>query len=93
MVNDNNKTAMITGASFGIGEALARVFAGHQYNLVIVARSAGKLGELAASLEDEFGVRVDAYQQDLSQQGSAEDLFNAIQNDDLTIDVLVNNAG
>lgn len=93
MVKDYNKTAMITGASFGIGEALARVFADHQYNLVIVARSAGKLGELAAALEDEFGVRVDAYQQDLSQQGSAEDLFNAIQDDNLVIDVLVNNAG
>jgi len=90
---NNNRTVMITGASFGIGEALARVFSQHQFNLVLVARSADKLRELAAELETKFGVQVDAYQQDLSLQGSAEALYKAICDDDLSIDVLVNNAG
>ena len=87
------QTALITGASSGIGEALAGYFAGGGYNLVLVARSEGKLTRLARKLIDDHGVMVRVEPADLSRRGAARKLAGKLANDDVEIDVLINNAG
>jgi len=86
-------TALITGASSGIGEALARRFARAGFNLVLVARSADKLEELANSLAKAFGVKTWVAPADLAQPGAAQKLAAAMKRARRPIDVLVNNAG
>jgi hypothetical protein len=85
--------ALITGASSGIGEALARCFARHGHPLVLVARRAGTLRRLASSLSAEFGVPAVALPADLSRAQAAAALAATLKRRRLTIDVLVNNAG
>lgn len=85
------KRALITGASAGIGEAFAREFASHGFNLVLAARREEKLLELAVELQQEHGVDVRAVACDLVDSGAALGLFQSCA--DLEIDVLVNNAG
>jgi len=87
------KTALITGASSGIGEALARCFARDGHALVLVARSADKLQALARSLSGEFGVRVVVIPADLSVPGAAAALAAALKRRRIGVDILVNNAG
>lgn len=87
------QTALITGASGGIGLELAHVFARHQYQLVLVARRQAQLDELAEQLEKEYGSQVTTIAQDLSAPGAAADLHSTINALGIEIDVLVNNAG
>src|SRR5882762_8154815 len=89
----HQKTALITGASFGIGYELAGVFAREGYNLVLVARSADKLRQLAAELEKKDGARSLILASDLSAPGSAAYLHDQTTRAEITVDVLVNNAG
>jgi short-subunit dehydrogenase len=86
-------TALITGASSGIGEALAKCFARDGHQLVLVARSTAKLESLAAALAKEFGVKVSVQTADLAKPGAAEALAGALKRKRIDIDVLVNNAG
>lgn len=87
------KTALITGASSGIGLELSRLFARDGYHLVLVARSAQKLQSLAAELEKTHGVNVNVLPADLSQSGAAEEIYRQVQSKGIHVDVLVNNAG
>ena len=87
------KTALITGASGGIGYELARVFARHKHNLVLVARSADKLEQLAQQLQQEFGIKVLVIPADLSLPRAAAAVFEQLQRANIQIDFLVNNAG
>lgn len=87
------QTALITGASGGIGLELARCFAKSGYNLVLVARSVDKLETNAAELAREFRVRADAISSDLSRIGAGAELVKTLEARGLSIDVLVNNAG
>ena len=87
------QTALITGASSGIGEALAACFARDGFDLVLVARSAGKLEALAASLAATHGVRTRVQPADLAQPGAAQALAAALRRKKVRIDILVNNAG
>jgi len=89
----SGRTALITGASFGIGEELARCFAKGGFDLVLVARSADKLAALAAALEGTHGVAVRVQPADLSKPGAAQALAAALKRQRVTVDVLVNNAG
>jgi uncharacterized protein len=86
-----NPTALITGASGGIGEQLARLFAAHRYDLVLVARSADKLQSLCAELARAHGIQARSLAADLADPGAPPQLFEALQ--PVAIDVLVNNAG
>ena len=86
-------TTLITGASFGIGASLARVFAAHGHDLVLVARSAAKLKSLAKSLSSEHGVRVDTRARDLGEPGSARALARSLDRAGVQVEILVNNAG
>ena len=86
------QTALITGASGGIGLELARVFAAGGYDLVLVARSTAKLEELAGELRKHGGaVRVLA--KDLAKPESPEEVFQELAAAGVAVDVLVNNAG
>ena len=89
----SGRTALVTGASSGIGEALAARFAEGGFNLVLVARSADKLEALAASLASAHGVKAWAVPADLAQPGAAHKLAAACKRARRRIDVLVNNAG
>ncbi|MBP5283732.1 MAG: SDR family oxidoreductase [Treponema sp.] len=86
-------TALITGASGGIGAELARLFAGDGYNLILVARRLEKLDELKSELESAFGISVTNFAQDLSEAQSAKNVFDFTKSQNLSVDVLVNNAG
>jgi hypothetical protein len=96
MARDRQKsaaTALITGASGGIGEALARRFAARGVHLVLVARSADKLEALAAHLRAEHGVQAWAMPCDLARPEAPAELAAALQDARRPIDILVNNAG
>lgn len=84
---------VITGASSGIGEALAHLFAREQQTLVLVARRKDKLEGLAKALNSKYGVKVHVIALDLQQMGAAAQLMNEVSNLKLTVDTLVNNAG
>jgi len=85
--------ALVTGASSGIGEALAGLFAAAGHDLVLVARSADKLKALAAVLSARHGTRVRVEPADLSKPGAAEALAARLKRARVPVDVLVNNAG
>ncbi len=85
--------ALITGASSGIGLALARVFAEEGHDLVVVARSRDKLQLLARELSRQHGVRVIPLTNDLARSGAPQALLSALRRRRLHVDVLVNNAG
>lgn len=86
-------TALITGASSGIGKAYAEELAGLGINLILVARSAEKLEAIANNLLKTHGIKVDVITMDLAQQHAAENLFNEVQARKLSVDIVVNNAG
>jgi len=91
--NGTGRTVLITGASSGIGEALAHRFARGGYQLVLVARSIDKLEALAASLSAAHGIKAWAAPADLSQPDAAQQLIAAMNRARRSIDILVNNAG
>ncbi|MGB3694806.1 MAG: SDR family oxidoreductase [Spirulinaceae cyanobacterium] len=88
-----SKTVLITGASSGIGYELSKLFAKDSYDLVLVARSENKLQDLAAKLQNEFGIQVKVIVQDLAINFAPKTIFAELQEENITIDVLVNNAG
>jgi len=89
----SRQTALITGASFGIGTEFARIFAREGYNLVLVARSADKLRQLASELEKAHGTRSLILAADLTDPGAAAYVLDQTTRADIQVDVLVNNAG
>jgi short-subunit dehydrogenase len=93
MSRNTGQTALITGATSGIGYELARVFAHHGHGLVIVARDTGRLNEVKKEIEGAFQVPVGIIAADLSRPQSASEIFAVLQKQGLTVDVLVNNAG
>ena len=89
----NRRTALITGASSGIGEAFARAFASDGFDLVLTARREDRLRARAAQLERAHGCTVHVIPADLSRRGGPAELYDEIVRRALTIDALVNNAG
>lgn len=86
-------TALVTGASRGIGKAIAECFAKDGTNLVVSARRIESLTPLVEEWEQRFGIRVKAFAADLAQPGEAARLADAILADGIELDYLVNNAG
>src|SRR5438270_10887498 len=89
----NQKYALITGDTSGIGLELARLFARDKYNLVIVARSQAELDSAASELKQQFGIDVVTLQKDLFQKDAAFEVYNEVKAQGLQIDVLINDAG
>ena len=88
-----HQTALITGASSGIGEAIAHCFADFGFDVILVARSEGTLNELSQSLTVKHGNAAHVMPVDLSKPGAAAQLHDAVQGKGWTVDVLVNCAG
>ncbi|HZT03634.1 MAG TPA: SDR family oxidoreductase [Steroidobacteraceae bacterium] len=86
-------TALLTGASGGIGWELARCFAQDGYNLVLAARSGGQLQTLARELAEEYMISAVPITCDLSQPGAGTRLVEELDARGIAVDVLVNNAG
>ncbi|MEO8201043.1 MAG: SDR family oxidoreductase [Gemmatimonadota bacterium] len=88
-----SRTALITGASSGIGRDLAELFARDQANLVLVARRIELLDDLAHSLEQRHGIRVVTIQSDLARPDAAAGIAARLEAEQIVIQDLVNNAG
>lgn len=86
-------TALVTGASGGIGEELARLFAADGHGLVLVARSRDKLARLAEELQAKHGVEARVLAADLARPDAPREIFDELQGAGVTVDALVNNAG
>jgi short-subunit dehydrogenase len=86
-------TALITGASNGIGLELAKIHASKGGDLVLVARNKSKLDELKIALEKQFGVSVYIICKDLSAINSAQEVYEETTRRNIQVDYLINNAG
>jgi len=87
------KTALVTGASYGIGEAFARRLAADGANVIVTARSRDRLDALANGLRSRHGVDIAVIEADLARHGAPEEIFRATEGRGRRIDLLVNNAG
>ncbi|MEL6937262.1 MAG: SDR family NAD(P)-dependent oxidoreductase, partial [Cyanobacteria bacterium J06607_17] len=87
------KTALITGASSGIGAEFARQLAAKKLDLVLVARSQDKLNHLAEELGQQYGVRADVIVQDLTEPGASLSVARQVETLGVVVDLLINNAG
>ena len=90
---NNQKYALITGATSGIGYELAKLFAKDSYNLVIVSRSESELNNRAQELSQQYGIQVVPIAKDLFLRQSAFDVYDEVKAKGIEIDVLVNDAG
>jgi short-subunit dehydrogenase len=87
------KTALITGASSGIGLELAHLFARDGYRLVLVARNRSVLRQLGDDLQSRYSITVRIEPKDLAHPATPTELYQELQESGIVLDVLVNNAG
>jgi len=93
MINFENTTALITGASSGIGKAFAETLAANGANVILVARSKGKLDSLAAAIRKKHRVAADVIVADLTKEKAPDAVFAKVRRLHRQLDILVNNAG
>jgi len=87
------KTALVTGASSGFGEAIAEMLSKHNYNLILTARRGDRLSALKSKIEAESDVQVHTLVFDIQSNAETEKAFNSLPVKFQSIDLLVNNAG
>lgn len=87
------KTALVTGASSGLGKEFAKIHAKNGGDLVIIARSKDKLVELKEELEKEYKIHVSVIEKDLTEPNAAQEVYNFVKFSKIEIDYLINNAG
>jgi len=92
-MDHHGTTALITGASSGLGAEFARRLAERGADLIVVARRRDRLDALAETLRAAHGVNIAVYEHDLSQPRTGAELALRVRDDGLTVDTLVNNAG
>lgn len=90
---DRRQTALITGASSGIGLDLAHLFARDGWDVILVARTESKLREIAKTVETAHKVRAFVVPADLTQRDAPQLIFDEVARQALPVDSLVNNAG
>lgn len=86
-------TVLITGASSGIGAALAKEFAANGHDLVLIARNANRLETISSELRSRYDVLAKIIVRDLADRNSAEAIYRQLQDERINIEILVNNAG
>jgi len=86
------KTALVTGASRGIGLELARLLAADGHDLVLVSRSPEELDEARRRLVEQHGVSARCFSRDLSRPGEVFALWREVEGAGIVVDILVNNA-
>jgi uncharacterized protein len=87
------RTALITGASSGIGEAFADVFASQGFDLVLTARRADRLADVAERMRQAYSIRIDVLVEDLADRDAPARLCGQLARQQIAVDALVNNAG
>jgi uncharacterized protein len=87
------QTALVTGASGGIGYELAKLFARDKFNLVLVARSGPRLNQVGDELQQQHGISVKSIPLDLGFPQAVQNLFEETQRAGIHVDILINNAG
>jgi uncharacterized protein len=92
-MNTSPEVVLVTGASSGIGWELAKCFAADKSNLVLVARNRDALEKLSAELQAAHGIKVHILAADLSRTETPQRIFQELSAQNITVDVLVNNAG
>lgn len=90
---DMENYTLITGASGGIGRELARISSAHGKNLILVARNAEKLNKIKKELESRYPITVKVVVTDLSEENSAEKLYQMVKKQGWSVDILINNVG
>jgi short-subunit dehydrogenase len=90
---ETGKLALVTGASAGIGKALAELHAKKGGNLVLVARRKDRLQRMKSELEEKYHIKVYIIAKDLSSKESASEIYREIKEKGLDVDYLINNAG
>jgi len=92
-MTNNRATALVTGASSGIGAELARIHAGHGGDLVLVARRADRLEALKSELEQAHSIKAHVIAKDLTDPEAARQIHEELASQNIQIDYLINNAG
>ena len=87
------KTALITGASGGLGLSFVNLFAKDGYDVVLVARNGNRLEEIKKDVEEKFNVKATVVAVDLCSEDGAQKAYDATKQAGIKVDVLVNNAG
>ena len=87
------KTALITGASGGIGLELARIHAAKGDDLILVARTGSKLEDLKTDLEQKFNIKVHCIVKDLAVKDAGREVYDEVKRKGLSVNYLINNAG
>lgn len=87
------KTALITGASSGIGREFAHIHAEKGGDLIIIARREDKLNELKEEIEKKYNVKVHVLAKDLGISGAGKEIYQEVKALGITVDYLINNAG
>src|SRR5215210_1607976 len=93
MAENNNRYALVTGATSGIGYELAKLFAQDGYNLIIVARTEEDLQQRTTEFKEQYRIDVVPIAKDLFQKEAAFELYEEIKSKNFLVDVLVNDAG
>jgi short-subunit dehydrogenase len=92
-MKDNEKHALVTGGTSGIGYELAKLLARDGYNLVIVARDESDLASVASALTGQYGVNVVTFSKDLFDPENAFTLYEDVMAQGIEVDILINDAG
>jgi short-subunit dehydrogenase len=87
------RTALVTGASSGIGRATAQLLAAKRWDIVVIARNLDRLMTLQDELQSRYGVRVMPLVCDLGEESAAEKICAFLDSEDISVDLLINNAG
>lgn len=88
-----SKIVLITGATAGIGEACAKIFAEQKYDLILAARREDRLSRMAEELSTSYGVQVQTVTVDVRNRAEVQLKFDALPQEWKSVDVLINNAG
>ena len=90
---ETRQTALVTGASSGIGLEICRALAEQGFDLILVARNEAKLAELAGELAEQHPIDAKPFAADLTQPGAGQQIYDKLASQATHVDVLVNNAG